>query len=47
MTGPETREGDAVMGTCNVCGQTVATQGDLSKHLADAHEGEEPRSGSP
>lgn len=30
---------DAEIGTCHVCGDTFATQEELSKHLIDAHNG--------
>ncbi len=36
MSELKTREGEAVIGTCNICGRTVATEKDLPKHLAEA-----------
>jgi hypothetical protein len=34
-----TQHGDGEIGMCHVCGDTFATQEELSKHLIDAHEG--------
>lgn len=36
MSELKTQEGEAVIGTCNICGRTVATEEDLPKHLAEA-----------
>jgi len=34
--------GDSDVGTCNICGQTVRTREELSKHPMDAHPDERP-----
>ncbi|HET7308909.1 MAG TPA: hypothetical protein VFJ54_02165 [Actinomycetota bacterium] len=39
MSERTTQQGDAEVGTCHVCGDTFATQEELSKHLIDAHDG--------
>ena len=46
MSEHETERGSPLIGTCNLCGQTLATKVDLSKHVTDAHESEEPTAGS-
>ena len=39
MSERETQRGDAEVGECHVCGETIPTQEELSKHLIDAHAG--------
>jgi len=46
MSERETQRGDPEVSVCHVCGETFATQEELSKHLIEAHEGL-PSNGSP
>jgi hypothetical protein len=38
MSERETELGDSKTGICNVCGQTLASQTEVSIHLRDAHD---------
>ena len=42
MSGLGSQEGDGEIGRCHICAQTFATQEELSKHLIEAHGGDEP-----
>ena len=44
MSEIERQGGDPEVGTCHVCGRTFATQAELSEHLLDAHEEDDPGS---
>jgi hypothetical protein len=41
MSERETELGDSKAGICNVCGQTLASQTEVSIHLRDAHPDDE------
>jgi hypothetical protein len=38
MTEVDEQRGDEEIATCHMCGQTFATQVELSQHLMDAHD---------
>ena len=40
MSENEAQSGDGELGICHICGETFATQEELSKHLMDVHEGD-------
>ena len=46
MSERETQRADPEVGVCRVCGETIPTQEELSKHLIEVHEGL-PSNGSP
>jgi hypothetical protein len=41
MSERETELGESKTGICNVCGQTLASQAEVSIHLTDAHPDDE------
>jgi hypothetical protein len=41
MTETETGLGESEAGICNICGQTLASQAEISTHITDAHSDDE------
>lgn len=41
MSETETELGESEAGICNICGQTLASQAEISTHLTDAHPDDE------
>jgi hypothetical protein len=41
MSERETELGESKAGICNICGQTLASQAEVSIHLTDAHPDDE------